>query len=197
MSNNPFNDVLHAAKMVQAAAEKGGAQRHQIVLAQFRAIPDLPGMVSAMIEHIEQIARLDNLGPGDLRTILHAYVDAFRPISVNTGARPGMRPGQQVVVFASVVNSDLSEGRGGPVDIAYFWSMEDARDFARKKDVMGSDGKAVARDAVVASDGQIWLGHPIDVRGPTNADRDRARAKLRAALTPEQMDLLGIPESAR
>jgi hypothetical protein len=197
MNDNVFKEVLNAAKLAQAAGESGSVHRLYVALAQFRAIPGLAEMVSAMIEHIEEIARLDNLGPGDLRTILHAYVEAFRPVSVSTGARPGMRPGQQVVVFAAVVNSDSNEGRGRDVDIGYFWSMEDAREFVRKKDVMGTDGKVVTRDAIIASDGQIWLGHPIEVRGPTSADRDRARARLRAALTPEQMDLLGIPESAR
>lgn len=197
MSKEASDGLVHrAAKRVHDAMSRGDAAATSIALAEFRAIPSVASKVAALVESITEVSVGD---AADLRKIVHAYIDAFKPIfdRENLGARVGMRPGQQVVVFAAVVNSDGSEGRGHDVDLAYFWSMEDAREFVRKKDVMGTDGKAVARDAVIGGDGRIWLGHPIEVRGPTSEQRDRARAKLRAALSKDEMDILGIPEALR
>ena len=46
-------------------------------------------------------------------------------------------PGDVVRIYATVVNTDLTEGRGGDRVLAYFWSAEDAKAYGKRKDVQG------------------------------------------------------------
>lgn len=105
-----------------------------------------------------------------------------------------MTPGKIYTVYATVINSDSTEGRGRDYDIGYFWDQQAAVDFGRKRDVMGSDGRVAERQVTLGLDGQIWLlDRPVLPHdSPEHAKRAAALKKARETLTAEELTLLGI-----
>lgn len=103
-------------------------------------------------------------------------------------------PGDVVRIYATVANTDLTEGRGGDRVLAYFWSAEDAKAYGKRKDVQGSDGKAQECKGVVDGQLRVWVGAPVSILGSTeDAERAAALAKLKhACLTDREMELLGV-----
>jgi hypothetical protein len=104
-----------------------------------------------------------------------------------------MHPGSIVTIFAVVVNTDLTEGRGRSHDIAYFHGQLEARVFAKGRNTMGTDGCVESREAVLCTDGRLVVGKFVDVFLTAEDEQvSRARAKLRASLTADECRLLGI-----
>jgi hypothetical protein len=77
----------------------------------------------------------------------------------------GKAPGDVVLIYAAIVNSDGNEGRGYDRVLAYFWSVEDAKAYGRGKDVMGSDGNVKECQAVIDGQMRLWVGKPVQVLG--------------------------------
>lgn len=103
-------------------------------------------------------------------------------------------PGQVVTVFATVVNSDGSEGRGQDIHIGYFWDHHVAMAYGQRKDVMGTDGRVAEVRGVVDETFSIWInGEPRQVNADeVSAARDSALAKARRHLSPQELNLLGL-----
>lgn len=76
-----------------------------------------------------------------------------------------------VTIFATVHNTDGNEGRGRNVDHQYFLTHSDAMIGADGIDVMGSDGKVEARDAIRRPDGSYFLIKKVVITDPTGPER--------------------------
>jgi hypothetical protein len=103
-----------------------------------------------------------------------------------------IEPGEIVTVYAVVVNSDGTEGRGRDYDKAYFYNKNDAITFSKGKDVMGSDGKVQNRLVVCVSHGRFSLFHEVEVKDRVPTERDKALVKLKNAMSEKELEILGI-----
>lgn len=73
-------------------------------------------------------------------------------------------------IYLVVSNSDLTEGRGRPVTIAYCATLATAKRVAKKRGVMGSDADVKAYEfTVIEGMGFIPLSL-IDIQHPTKED---------------------------
>lgn len=104
-----------------------------------------------------------------------------------------LRAGQVGIAFAVVVNSDSTEGRGGNVDLAYFWDSGEAQTYAKGKDVMGSNGKLAERRVLCSEQGNFTLYKPIDIHASQLClERAKAREKLLSTMSFQELEILGI-----
>tara|TARA_Y100000817_G_scaffold260550_1_gene214760 strand:+ start:1489 stop:1827 length:339 start_codon:yes stop_codon:yes gene_type:complete len=105
-----------------------------------------------------------------------------------------IQPGTCVPVWAVMINTDTTEGRGTNYAIAYFWSRYKALEYAKGKDTMGSDGKVKEVKCIMTSMGSLCiLGDEVTPFELTeDKEREEAKAKLYKALTAKERELLGI-----
>ena len=102
--------------------------------------------------------------------------------------------GEPFPIWVSTTNSDSAEGRGEQVPRNFFMTKEEALFDVKGRDVMGSDGRAQRRWAIIDQDGQVWLlDRTIEVsKSPVAMQYAAARKKLMSALSREERKLLGI-----
>lgn len=107
-------------------------------------------------------------------------------------------PREESPVPGSVVNVFEVREAVGKSPLAYFRTMKSAKQFAVDKGEWSGDGIVVTRWAVVTTEGKLVIGNVIDVyENLGDMKRQQAVAKLYSSLSKSEMDLLGIPESAR
>lgn len=107
-----------------------------------------------------------------------------------------MRPGDLVLVYAVISNTDLNSGKGSDKSIGYFWGYDEACRFGRGRGVMGGDCSIREEHGVIDVRGRVWVGGQCDVAVGGSFDRavawHKARGKLAACLTTDEYELLGI-----
>ncbi len=116
--------------------------------------------------------------------------------------------GEFITIYAAVRNEDLTEGTGRRVDHSYYSTEENAELGAKGIDVMGSDGKIAARDAIVVNGKHVFLldhrmpqdmGITLDLdiekkRGRQTSIDIKARKEALDKLTPHEKELLGLKQ---
>jgi hypothetical protein len=97
-------------------------------------------------------------------------------------------------VFEVVINSDSIEGRGRDYVCARFFKEPAAKNFAKGRDVMGSDGKVQKGRVVAVSTASGEKFYPIGSEVPVfTSVEDKARTEAMNKLTPTERKLLGLP----
>ena len=95
-------------------------------------------------------------------------------------------------VFEVVINSDSTEGRGRDYVCARFFNEPAAKNFAKGRDVMGSDGK-VQKGRVVAFTDSEEKFYPVGAEVSVfKSIEDKARTEALNKLTPAERKLLGL-----
>jgi hypothetical protein len=96
-------------------------------------------------------------------------------------------------VFEVVINSDLTEGRGRDYVCARFFNESVAKEFAKGRDVMGSDGKVQIGQVVAMDTGSGENFYPLQAAVPVyKSITEKARAELLERFTLEERKLLGL-----
>lgn len=100
-------------------------------------------------------------------------------------------------VYEAIGPVDTNEGRGGTRSYGFYLQNDSAKRAAKYKGVMGTDGEVkVVAGYLFDIDGSTKFVraedlHEVLVESPEEV-RERAKAKLKAALTPEEQKALGI-----
>lgn len=96
-------------------------------------------------------------------------------------------------VYEVLINSDLTEGRGNDYVCARFFTVDAAKEFAKGRDVMGTDGKVRTGLIVEVSTQFGPKYYPV---GPEvlvfESVEDKARTEALNKLTPAERKLLGL-----
>lgn len=96
-------------------------------------------------------------------------------------------------VFEVVINSDLTEGRGGDYVCARFFNEYAAKNFAKGRDVMGSDGKVQKGQVVCVPTGFGEKFYPVGSEVSVfKSIEDKARTEALNKLTLAERKLLGL-----
>ena len=102
-------------------------------------------------------------------------------------------------IFVVVTNSDLTEGRGHPVEIAYCEAETTAKRLAKGRGVMGSN--AEVRNAIAVYSNGRWCA-PVRIEQPNSEDQktqailDKRKSiiakALELGLTGEDLKAMGV-----
>ena len=94
-------------------------------------------------------------------------------------------------IYVVWTNTDLTEGRGYQIPIAYAESASTAARLAKKRGVMGSD--ADYRPFEVVKHGGHWCG-PVTIERPNVEDKARDEASERKAAALAKARQLGLTD---
>jgi len=94
-------------------------------------------------------------------------------------------------IYVVWTNTDLTEGRGRQVPIAYAESVSTAARLAKKRGVMGSDADYGKFEAV-KHDGH-WCA-PVTIERPSDDDKARDETNARKAAALEKARQLGLTD---
>lgn len=111
--------------------------------------------------------------------------------------RPEDEFGATFRVWASIVNSERNEGRGGNIEIGYFRTKVEALHFAKGRDVQGTNGEARERWAMYDQGERLWLlEKQIEVvDNPEAIAFAIAVDKVKRTLTTDEINMLNIAKN--
>jgi hypothetical protein len=102
-----------------------------------------------------------------------------------------------VEVWATVGNTDMTEGRGSPVDLRYYGARADALVGAKGAGVFGSDADVARRQAVRIGDRYCIVDRVVSLQPSAAARKAREdlRARTLAKLSAAEREALGLGDA--